>query len=69
MCKVTSMRNTRIQYETSKYKLHKGTFIGHFGQLLDMDVTVIGHLQIFSIVVNYLQYVFLTIHSAIMFRH
>jgi len=25
----------------SKYKLQKGTVIGHFTQLLDMDVTVI----------------------------
>jgi len=32
-------------YETSKYKLHQGTVIGHFRQLLDMDVTVIGHFR------------------------
>jgi len=38
------MRNTRTRYENSKIKLNKGTVIGHFRQLLDMDVTVIGHL-------------------------
>jgi len=52
--KVISMRNTRIQYETSKYKLHKGTVIGHFRHLLDMDVRVIGHLHIFSNIVKYI---------------
>jgi len=34
--------------------LHKGTVIGHFRQLLDMDVTVIGHLHIFSNIVKYI---------------
>jgi len=52
--KVTSMRNTRIRYETSKYKLYKGTVIGHFRQLLDMGVTVIGHFHIFSNIVKYI---------------
>ena len=30
------------------------TVIGHFRQLLDMDVTVIGHLHIFSNIVKYI---------------
>jgi len=42
------------RYATSKYKLHKGTIIGHFRQLLDMNVTVIGHLHIFSNIVKYI---------------
>jgi len=37
-----------------KYKLHKGTIIGHFRQLLDMDVTVIDHLRIFRNIVKYI---------------
>jgi len=45
---------TRIRHETSKYRLHKGTVIGHFRQLLDMDVTVIDHLHIFSNIVKYI---------------
>jgi len=52
------MRYKRIRYETSKYMLQKGTVIGHFRQLLDMDVTVIGHLLIFSNIVKYIYNVY-----------
>jgi len=48
-----------IRYETSKYKLHKGTVIGHFRQLLDMYVTVIGHFFIFSNIVKYIYNMYL----------
>jgi len=45
------MRNTRIRYETSKYKLHKGTVIGHFGYWTWM---LNGHLHMFSNIVKYI---------------
>jgi hypothetical protein len=35
-----------------KDTLHKGTVIGQFRQLLDMAVTVIGHLNIFGNIVK-----------------